>query len=233
MVQLKILIVEDDVKTAATIRLYLEHAGFTAFLASDGAQAMEMIRMKSPALLILDLMLPRVDGLNVCSSVREFSDVPIIMLTARAEEEDKLKGLHLGADDYITKPFSPRELVARVQTVLRRTHKAEDSSGKGFHSGDLTIDFTRHQIHVNGSPVDLTPTEFKLLETLTRAPGRVFTRAELVERAFGPDFEGLDRTVDAHVMNLRRKIEPNRNQPSRIVTVFGVGYKFSAGQNVS
>ena len=229
--QAKILIAEDDSKTSSTIELYLKHEGFTTQLAKDGAQALEMIKTKSPDLMILDLMLPVVDGLYVCHEVRKFSEIPIIMLTARTEEEDKLKGLHLGADDYITKPFSPRELVARVQTVLRRSRRTEEN--KMFQIGDLVIDFMKHEVRVREEVVMLTPTEFKLLQALARSPGRVFTRSELVERAFGSEFEGFDRTVDAHIMNLRKKIESNRNQPSFIVTVFGVGYKFQVDPDVS
>jgi DNA-binding response OmpR family regulator len=227
----KILVVEDDPKTSATIRLYLEHAGFSALHATNGRKALEMIRDKTPDLVILDLMLPQVNGFDVCQAVRQFTDVPVIMLTARAEEEDKVHGLYLGADDYVTKPFSPRELVARVKTVLRRTGNGEKN--REFRSGDLVIDFTCHEVRLRDSVVVLTPTEFKLLETLAQAPGRVFTRSELVDRVRGSDFEGFDRTVDAHIMNLRKKIEPDRAQPRRILTVFGLGYKFSAGSDVT
>jgi DNA-binding response OmpR family regulator len=227
----KILVVEDDPKTSATIRLYLEHEGFFALHASNGRKALEMIRDKAPDLVILDLMLPQVDGFHVCHAVRQFSEVPVIMLTARAGEDDKVQGLYLGADDYVTKPFSPRELVARVKTVLRRAGNGEKN--RQFRSGDLVIDFTRHEVRLDDTIVVLTPTEFKLLETLARAPGRVFTRSELVERVRGSEFEGFDRTVDAHIMNLRKKIEPDRAQPRRVITVFGLGYKFSADSDVT
>ncbi|MCI0415847.1 response regulator transcription factor [bacterium] len=227
-----ILIVEDDEKTAATIRLYLENAGFLASIAMDGAEALQAVHLQSPDLLILDLMLPKVDGLTLCHQLRQFSEVPVILLTARTEEEDKLRGLQSGADDYVTKPFSPRELIARVKAVLRRTRKSGEKEQKQFDCGDLHIDFERHEVRVRGSLVPLTPTEFRLLEIFSRAPERVFSRQELLERAFDSDFEGLDRTVDAHIMNLRKKIESDRSQPSRIVTVFGLGYKFSAGSNV-
>ena len=227
----KILIAEDDAKTSSTIELYLKHEGFIIQQAKDGAQALEIVKTKSPDLMILDLMLPVLDGLSVCREVRKFSEIPIILLTARTEEEDKLKGLHLGADDYITKPFSPRELVARVQTVLRRSRRVEGK--RMFQTGDLVIDFIKHEVRIRQALVTLTPTEFKLLQALARSPGRVFTRTELVERAFGSEFEGFDRTVDAHIMNLRKKIESNRNQPSFIVTVFGIGYKFQTNQDVS
>ena len=235
-----ILIVEDDQKIAATIKLYLEHEGYQTALAYDGPAALESFRANWFDLVILDLMLPGIDGLELCRTLRRQSDVYIIMLTARTTEQDKLRGLDLGADDYVTKPFSPRELVARVRAVLRRRDNRRSERGPGserghgsergpveLRFGDLVIDLKRHEVRVHGRMIYLTPKEFKLLETLARSPGRAFTREELVERAFGDDYEGLDRTIDAHIMNLRKKIEPNRLQPSFIVTVYGVGYKFS------
>ena len=229
-----ILVTDDDRKTVATIRLYLEHAGFEVRAARSGLEALERVREKEPDLIILDLMLPQVGGLEVCRKLRADSDVPIIMLTARTTEEDKLAGLDLGADDYVTKPFSPRELVARVKAVLRRrASQVRDSSPPELGFDDLVIDLKRHEVRVRGNRVALTPAEFKLLEVFAKAPGRVFTRQELVERAFGWDYEGMDRTIDAHVMNLRRKIERDRLQPSFILTVYGVGYKFSGEQHAS
>ena len=229
-----ILVTDDDRKTVATIRLYLEHAGFEVRTAQSGLEALERVRDKEPDLIILDLMLPQVSGLDVCRRLRAESDIPIIMLTARTTEEDKLSGLDLGADDYVTKPFSPRELVARVKAVLRRrASQVRDSTPPELGFAGLVIDLKRHEVRAHGNKVALTPAEFKLLEVFAKAPDRVFTRQELVERAFGWNYEGMDRTVDAHVMNLRRKIERDRLQPSFILTVYGVGYKFSGDRHVS
>jgi DNA-binding response OmpR family regulator len=220
----RILVVDDDAKTVASIRLYLEHAGFHVIAAGDGRQALALAAARpGPDLIVLDLMLPGLDGLEVCRRLRETSDVPIIMLTARSTEEDRLEGLDLGADDYVVKPFSPRELTARVRAVLRRAPGAAD--GPPLRVGEITIDPARHEATVRGARVDLTPREFRLLEVLARAPGRAFTRAELVERAFGADSDALERTIDAHVVNLRRKIEADPTRPARIETVFGVGYR--------
>ncbi|HVF88564.1 MAG TPA: response regulator transcription factor [Blastocatellia bacterium] len=230
----RILVTDDDKKTLATLQLYLEHAGFDVRTARSGLEALEQVRVREPDLIILDLMLPQVGGLEVCRKLRAESDIPIIMLTARTTEEDKLVGLDLGADDYVTKPFSPRELVARVKAVLRRrASQVRDSAPPELGFDDLVIDLKRHEVRVRGSRVYLTPAEFRLLEVFVKAPDRVFTRQELVERAFGWNYEGLDRTVDAHVMNLRRKIERDRLQPSFILTVYGVGYKFSGDRHVS
>ena len=220
-----ILVVDDDKKTVASIKLYLEHGGYQVAVAYDGRQALADARSHRPDLVVLDLMLPEISGVDVCRKLRSESGIPIIMLTSRATEEDKLRGLDLGADDYITKPFSPRELVARIRAVLRRTAQRDNSSA--IQSGDLILDLKRHEVRVRGKLAQLTPTEFKLLETLARAPGRTFSRQELVERALGWDYAGLDRTVDAHIMNLRKKLDDGRSESSRIATVFGVGYKFS------
>jgi DNA-binding response OmpR family regulator len=230
----KILIVDDDKKTVELIRLYLEKDGYRALAAYDGRQALDLTRQKRPDLIVLDLMLPEVDGLDVCRILRAESRVPIIMLTAKTTEEDKLLGLDLGADDYVTKPFSPRELLARVRAVLRRVDEEEDSKGlPQVRFGDLVVDFVRHEVTVRGKPVHLTPKEFKLLETLIQEPGRAFSRLKLLDRVFGFDYEGLERTVDVHVMNLRKKIEPNPREPTYIQTVYGVGYKFTEEQDVS
>jgi DNA-binding response OmpR family regulator len=223
----RVLVVDDDPKTVASVRLYLEHAGFEVAAAADGRAALARARAApAPDLIVLDLMLPGLDGLEVCRRLREESPVPIIMLTARSTEEDRLQGLELGADDYVVKPFSPRELAARVRTVLRRV----PGSGEGppLVVGSLTVDPARREVTVAGRSVALTPREFRLLEVMARAPGRAFTRAELVERAFGADSEALDRTVDVHVVNLRRKLEPDPANPTRIETVFGVGYRLKA-----
>lgn len=221
-----ILIVEDDTRTANLIRLYLEQAGYQITLAEDGYSAIEIARSKQPDLVLLDLMLPNVDGLDVCRMLRMESPTPIIILTARSTEDDVLRGLDLGADDYITKPFSPREVVARVRTVLRRAAQNKENNLQELRFGSLVINLTRHEVTIDGVEIHLTPKEFKLLETLAREPGRAFTRLELVERAFGYDYEGLERTVDAHVMNLRKKIETDHTRPLYVETVYGVGYRF-------
>ena len=219
-----ILVVDDDAKTVAAVRLYLEHAGYDMISAADGPAALARARAAPPPdLIVLDLMLPGLDGLEVCRRLRLESAVPIIMLTARSTEEDRLEGLDLGADDYVVKPFSPRELAARVRAVLRRV---QDSAGEApIRVGDLSVDPARHQVTAGGERVDLTPREFRLLSVLARSPGRVFTRSELVERAFGSDSETLERTIDVHVVHLRRKLEPDPARPTRVETVYGVGYR--------
>ncbi|MGB7340150.1 MAG: response regulator transcription factor [Phototrophicaceae bacterium] len=223
----KILIVEDDVKTANLLRVYLKQAGYKAETANDGYTGLDLARRMQPDLVVLDLMLPNLDGLDICRLIRLESSVPIIILTAKSTEDDVLRGLELGADDYIAKPFSPREVVARVKTVLRRVQDGTGTNGqKELQFGDLAINLTRHEVAIEGAVVHLTPKEFKLLETLAKEPGRAFTRLELVERAFGYDYEGLERTVDAHVMNLRKKIEHDHTNPNYVETVYGVGYRF-------
>jgi DNA-binding response OmpR family regulator len=221
-----ILIVDDDRKTVELIRLYLEKDGYRLLTAYDGRTALEFARRRQPGLIILDLMLPRIDGLDVCRILRAESKVPIIMLTAKTTEDDKLAGLELGADDYVTKPFSPRELVARVRAVLRRAGGEADSGPAELVFGNLVVDFFRHEARVCGEPVHLTPKEFSLLATLSKQPGRVFSRLDLLEHAFGFDYEGFERTVDVHIMNLRKKIEPDPAQPKYIQTVYALGYKF-------
>lgn len=221
----KILIVDDDKKTVDLIRLSLEKEQFEALVAYEGIEALALIRSESPDLIILDWMLPNVGGLDLCRIVRSESNIPVIMLTARAMEDDKLLGLNLGVDDYLTKPFSLRELVARVRVVLRRTYQSEERSST-LHFRDLVIDLQAHEVWLCGNPVHLTPKEFKLLETLARYPGRTFSRLELVERVFGLDYGGFDRTIDFHLVNLRKKIEANPDQPLYLQTVYGIGYKF-------
>jgi len=220
-----ILVVDDDRKTVDLIRLYLERAGFGVRVAHDGERALELVGESVPDLLILDLMLPKIDGLDVCLAVQAVNPVPVIMLTARTTEGDKLAGLETGADDYMTKPFSLRELVARVKAVLRRTRGA-DGEPSEVRSGDLVIDLLHHEARLSGELVRLTPKEFNLLRVLAREPGRPLTRARLLERAFGFDYDGLERTVDAHIANLRKKIEPDPAHPRYVVTVPGLGYKF-------
>jgi len=215
----RILLVEDDPKTRATVALYLQREGYDVAVAEDGVRALEMAREREPHLVVLDLMLPRLDGMEVCRALRESSSTAIIMVTARSTEEDKLAGLDLGADDYVTKPFSPRELMARVRAVLRRAAEDDVVEGAG-----IAVDRVRREVRVAGAEVALTPTEVRLLDVLMRAAGRTFTRQELVERVLGEAYEGLDRTVDVHVMNLRRKLG---EAGKAIVTVFGAGYRFA------
>ena len=227
-----ILVVDDDRKTVDLIRLYLEKDGYRVLVAYDGVSAIDIARNRRPGLIILDLMLPKVGGLDVCRELRAETNVPIIMLTAKTTEDDKLAGLDLGADDYVTKPFSPRELVARVRAVLRRGMAEEKSGPEQILYGDLEVDFVRHEARVEGAPVHLTPKEFTLLEIMIKQPGRVFSRLELLELAFGFDYQGFERTVDVHMMNLRKKIESDPTQPRYVQTVYGVGYKFEDGANV-
>ncbi len=222
----KILVVDDDVKTVDLIRMYLEREGFQVFVAYDGREALEIARHKRPHLLVLDLMLPKVSGLDVCRILRYETQTPMIMLTAKTTEDDILLGLDLGADDYITKPFSPRQLVARARAVLRRTNDIAVNGKPSLCFGDLEVDSFRHEARLRAQVLHLTPREFKMLETLAKEPGRAFSRMDLLERVFGYDYKGLERTVDAHIMNLRKKITPEVNDVDYIQTVYGIGYKF-------
>jgi DNA-binding response OmpR family regulator len=222
-----ILVVDDDRKMVDLIRLYLEKDEYHVLVAYDGKQALEIARRFHPALIILDLMLPKVDGLAVCRILRAESQVPIIMLTARTTEEDKLTGLDMGADDYIVKPFSPRELMARMRAVLRRVADESQNGPSLLSYGDLEVDFFRRDVTVLGKPVHLTPKEFRLLELLIRQPGRAFSRLDLLEGAFGYEYAGLERTVDVHIMNLRKKVEPDPENPRYVQTVYGIGYRFA------
>jgi DNA-binding response OmpR family regulator len=226
MTKLKVLVVDDDRNIVDLVRLYLERDGYRVLVAYDGLEALKLARQRRPDLIVLDLLLPEVDGLDVCRILQTESDVPIIMLTAKTTEEDKLIGLELGADDYITKPFSPRELVARVRTVLRRVGQEAPQGPTVMRFADLVIDRRSHEVRVRDEVVSLTPTEFRLLEVLAEEPGRAFTRLELLDRVFGYDFEGFERTIDVHVKNLRKKIERDPKQPTYVQTVYGVGYKF-------
>jgi DNA-binding response OmpR family regulator len=219
----RILVVEDDRKIAELVRLYLEKDGYRVQVAYDGSEGLELGRKGGQDLVVLDLMLPSIDGFDVARMLRAESKVPIIMLTARSTEDDKLRGLDIGADDYITKPFSPRELVARVRAVLRRS--SEDEGPEKVQLGEVVVDFVRHEALLQGEPIHLTPKEFRLLATLAREPGRAFSRLELLEKVFGYDYEGLERTLDVHVMNLRKKIEADPAQPKYVLTVYGLGYK--------
>ncbi len=222
-----ILVVDDDHKIVDLVALYLKRDGYNVLTAYDGQEALDTARRKRPDLIVLDLLLPELDGADVCRLLRAESNVPIIMLTARSTDDDKLRGLDLGADDYVTKPFNPRELMARIRAVLRRAHPQEEPTGD-MHFGDLTISLLRHEVLLRGQSVSLTPTEFRLLETLAREPGRAFSRAELLDRVFGYDYVGVERTIDVHVMNLRRKIEAEPGRPRYIGTVPGLGYRFEA-----
>jgi DNA-binding response OmpR family regulator len=221
----RILVAEDDRKQAELIRRYLEREGHLTVVVHDGRAAIDEARRRSPDLLVLDVMMPKVDGLDVCRVLRADGDVPIIMLTARATEDDLLLGLDLGADDYLTKPYNPRELVARVRTVLRRTRIR--SEGQVYRVGGLEIDPGRHEVLLDDRLVDVTPAEFKILACLAASPGRAFSRQQLLEHAFGFDHYVFDRTIDVHVMNLRKKIEPSPTSPSYLKTVYGVGYKLA------
>jgi DNA-binding response OmpR family regulator len=220
-----ILVVDDDKKIVELVSLYLKRDGYSVLAAYDGQEALDTARRKQPDLIVLDLLLPELDGTDVCRLLRAESHVPIIMLTARSTDEDKLLGLDIGADDYLTKPFNPRELVARIRAVLRRSTPDEEPV-EDVRFGDLTVSFVRHEVFLQGRPVSLTPTEFRLLETLVKNPGRAFSRADLLDRAFGYDYDGVERTVDVHVMNLRRKIESEPGRPRYVTTVPGVGYRF-------
>ncbi len=222
----KILVVEDEKKLVTILKGYLEQAGFSILAAYDGQEALTLARHEKPALILLDLNLPRIDGLDVCRTLRKESNVPIIMVTARIEETDRLIGLELGADDYIIKPFSPREVVARVRAVLRRT-EGQVAKAELLTAGDLTVDLGKHSAALEGHPVELTPTEFALLAVMAQNPGRAFTRLQLLDAVQGEAFEGYERTVDAHIKNLRQKIERDPKNPRYILTLFGVGYKFA------
>lgn len=230
MASKKVLVVDDDVKTVELVKLYLNRDGYRVFTASDGAEALRLARESHPDLIVLDLMLPVMDGLEVCRTLRAESEVPIIMLTAMTTEEDRLTGLDLGADDYVTKPFSPKELAARVRAVLRRIPEELLRGPTEIEIGDLKLNFAKHEAMLGDKPLNLTPIEFKLLGVLAKEPGRVFSRAQLIEKALGYDFEGFDRTIDVHILNLRRKLEPDSDSPKYIKTVYGAGYKFSGGK---
>ena len=207
-------------------RDYLQHAGFSVLSEHDGKSAIAAVRAAKPDLVILDLGLPEMDGLDVARTLRKDTNVPIVMLTARGEESDKLVGLELGADDYITKPFSPKELVARVRAVLRRFDQA-GAGAETIHVGDLMLDVPRMRVSVGKKTPDLTPTEFQLLTALARQPGRIFTRGQLLDHLRGVAFESYERAIDSHIKNLRRKLEPNPREPRYVLTVYGVGYRFA------
>ena len=224
----KVLVVDDDKKTVELVKLYLERDGYQVLTAYDGIEALRLARQRCPNLIVLDLMLPDIDGLEVCRILRHESDVPIIMLTAKTTDQDKLTGLGLGADDYVTKPFSPKVLAARVWAVLRRL--PGERGPEEIKRGELRMNFPKHEAWFSDRPLNLTGVEFKLLGVLAKEPGRVFSRATLIEEALGYDFEGFDRTIDVHILNLRRKLEPDPSHPRYIKMVYGVGYKFVGGE---
>jgi two-component system, OmpR family, alkaline phosphatase synthesis response regulator PhoP len=222
-----ILVVEDEMNIARLVRDYLEHAGFEVIVTGDGDSALASVRGSRPDLMVLDLGLPGRDGLDVAREIRRTSNVPIVMLTARGDEADRVAGLELGADDYVVKPFSPKELVARVRALLRRSNAATDTGAEVLRVADVEVDVPRMRVSVGGRPVDVTPTEFELLATLARQPGRVFTRGQLLDAIHGVSIESYERAIDAHVKNLRRKIEPEPGRPRYLLTVRGVGYRFT------
>ncbi len=229
-----ILVVDDDPRTIELIRLRLERDGFRVLAASNGQLALDAIRIEQPDLVVLDLMMPVLDGLDVCHILRteSGSNVPIIMVTARSTEDDKLAGLESGADDYLTKPFSPRELSARITAVLRRAAPIDAERPSIITHGDLVVDFRCFQATLRGEPVPLTPTEFSILAALISEPVRAFTRLQLLTRIFGYSYDGMERTVDVHITNLRRKLEPSPSQPVYILTVYGVGYRFAEREHL-
>jgi two-component system alkaline phosphatase synthesis response regulator PhoP len=226
-----VLVVDDDTKIVELVKLYLNRDGYKVITAYDGLEALSIARNAHPDLIVLDLMLPGMNGLDVCRTLRTESDVPIIMLTAKTTDEDKLTGLGLGADDYVTKPFSPRELAARVRAVLRRLPGERGPSQ--IKHGDLILDFLKMEAFIREKPLNLTAVEFKLLGVLIKEPGRVFSRAELIEKALGYNYEGFDRTIDVHILNLRRKLEPDQGQTRYVKTVYGAGYKLLENTNVA
>ena len=224
-----VLIVDDEPRIVDLAREYLEHAGFTVFMASDGPSALAAIAAHKPDVLVLDLGLPGMDGLEVARAIRRSSTMPIIMLTARDQELDRILGLEIGADDYVTKPYSPRELVARVRAILRRAALVAEPAER-IETGGLTIDIATMAVEDDGRKVELTPTEFALLVALARSPGRVFTRSQLLDAIHGLTFEVYERAIDAHVKNLRHKLEADPTRPRYVLTVYGVGYKFAQEQ---
>ena len=227
----RILVVEDETVIRDAVSAYLERENYTVRGVGDGQSAVEEFEKHSFDLVILDLMLPKLSGERVCRAIRDVSNVPIIMLTAKGEVEDRIIGLELGADDYLVKPFSPRELVARVRALFRRAHKEAEPQAEVLEYGVLIIDISGHKVLIRGEEVDLTASEFKLLTTLARYPGRVYSRMELVEKVLGYDFEGYERTIDSHVKNLRAKLGDDPRNPHWLFTVHGVGYRFEAAPN--
>lgn len=228
--QKKILVVDDEFQILKVLKAYLEKAGYQVVTASDGKAALDIFHRETPDFMILDLNLPGMDGLDICKEIRLDSNIPILMLTARVEEADRLIGLELGADDYVLKPFSPREVVARVKTIFRRA-TSDPALAKVVKVSDLVIDLEKHIVKLGDRSIDLTPTEFEILVVLARQPKRVFSRLQIMEQAQGDAFEGYERTIDAHIKNIRLKLEPDPKQPRYIQTVFGLGYKLDVSEN--
>lgn len=227
-----VLVVDDEKKILEIVKAYLEKEGYVVLTAERGETALSLAAKANPDIVVLDLMLPDIDGEEICRRLRETSQVPILMLTAKVSEEERVAGLSMGADDYLTKPFSPRELVARIGAILRRVRGGGDGQRPlSYAGGKMVIDTQRHEVSVDGEQVQLTPNEFKLLTTLATYPGRVYSRFELVNRVQGYDFEGYERTMDAHIKNLRQKIEADPKNPEFVLTVYGVGYKFGPDQD--
>ncbi|MCF6463589.1 response regulator transcription factor [Clostridium sp. Cult1] len=224
----KILVVEDEKNILEVIEAYLLKEGFHVITAEDGEMALELFKTEKIHLIVLDLMLPKISGEEVCTTIRATSDIPIIMLTAKVNEDDKIEGLTIGADDYITKPFSPRELVSRVKALLRRSYRDSNPLAEKlvFNDGDLEVDIDKMIVRKKRENIYLTSNEFKILSSLLTRPGQVFSREQLIELAFGYDYDGFDRTIDTHIKNIRQKIEDNPKSPNYIITVYGVGYKF-------
>ncbi|KZL92934.1 response regulator transcription factor [Clostridium magnum] len=224
----KILVVDDEPKIVEVVEAYLRKEGFNVLTAGDGEKALKLFKEEVIHLVVLDLMLPKVSGEEVCNRIRATSDVPIIMLTAKSEEDDKIEGLAIGADDYLTKPFSARELVGRVKALIRRSYRESSPLADYliFNNGDLEVDINKMKVKKAGLNINLTTNEFKILLALLTNPGQVFSREQLVQKAFGVDYEGFDRTIDSHIKNIRQKIEDNHKEPKYIITVYGMGYKF-------
>ena len=229
MAHKKILVADDEKKIVGIVKAYLERDGYSVIVAYDGRLALHMARSEAPDLIVLDLMLPEVSGWDVCRTLRTESNVPIIMLTARDDDSDKIVGLELGADDYVVKPFNPKELVSRVRAVLRRAEGAA-AKAKKIEIADLSIDLERHEVRRGERLVELTLTEFELLRVLAEAPGRVYSRMQLLDKAQGSAYEGYERTIDSHIKNLRKKVETDPERPKYVITVWGVGYKFGEGK---
>jgi DNA-binding response OmpR family regulator len=229
----KVLIIEDELKIQQIVKAYLQKEGLEVLTAGDGAEGLRLIKEANPDLIILDLMLPAIPGEEILARLRQTSEIPVIILSAKSSEDERIFGLNIGADDYLIKPFSPRELVARVQAHLRRTRSNQPAPATAFSFNDrkLLIDTSRHEVYFDSNPIGLTPTEFKILQLLSQTPGQVFSRSQLLEQTQGTSYEGYDRTIDSHIKNLRQKIEPDINEPSFILTVFGIGYKFGGSRD--
>lgn len=227
-----VLVVDDEARIVEIVRAYLEREGYQVLVADNGQSALDIARKERPSLIVLDLMLPKINGWEVCRTLAAEGGPPVIMLTARDDATDKIVGLEMGADDYVTKPFNPRELAARVKAVLRRGHREQKSIQK-MEIGDLMIDPVAHEVKRSGQAINLTPTEFSILEALGSQPGRIFSRLQLLERAQGEAYEGYERAIDSHIKNLRQKLEPEPRHPRYVLTVFGVGYKLASAPTMS